>query len=92
MILFFPKAKLPSYAPPAVLSSAIAEEQKKLNSTAEPIMNKPKPKPPKVEPPPDTKNDENKMDSNPVNGEGEVGWEGGRMENVSWLVRLKRPE
>lgn len=65
------QAKLPSYAPPAVLSSAIAEEQKKLNSVAEPIMTKPKPKPPKVEPPPDTKKDETKMDSNPVNGEGE---------------------
>jgi len=69
------QAKLPTYAPPVVLASAIADEQKKLTSTTDPIMNKPKPKPPKVEPPPDTeaKKDETKMDTNPVNGEGEDG-------------------
>lgn len=67
------QTKLPTHAPPAVLSSAIAEEQKKLTSTTDPIMNKPKPKPPKVEPPPDTeaKKEETKMDASQVNGEGE---------------------
>lgn len=70
------QGKLPSHAPPAVLCTAIAEEQKKLNSTTDPIMNKPKPKPPKVEPPPpppaDAKKEESKMDANQVNGEGET--------------------
>jgi len=67
------QAKLPTYAPPAVLSSNIAEQQKKLTSTADPIMTKPKPKPPKVEPPPDTetKKEETKMEDAPLNGEGE---------------------
>lgn len=46
------QAKLPLFAPPVVLSSAIVEEQNKLNTTCRPIVNKPKPKPPKVEPPP----------------------------------------
>jgi heat shock protein 4 len=69
------QAKLPTYAPPAVLSSNIAEQQKKLTSTTDPIMTKPKPKPPKVEPPPDTetKKEETKMEDTPVNGEGETG-------------------
>ena len=69
------QAKLALYATPVVLSSAIADEQKKLTSTTDPIMNKPKPKPPKVEPPPDNadaKKEDAKMDSAPVNGEGEV--------------------
>jgi len=68
------QAKLALYATPVVLSSAIADEQKKLTSITDPIMNKPKPKPPKVEPPPDNadaKKEDAKMDSAPVNGEGE---------------------
>jgi len=65
------QAKLPAYANPVVLSSAIFEEQKKMTSTTDPIMNKPKPKPPKVEPPPDTTNDkeETKKDEATINGE-----------------------
>ena len=83
-ILLF-QAKLALHAPPVVLTTAIFDEQKKMTSVTDPIINKPKPKPPKVEPPPDTeaKKDEAKMDTNPVNGEGEVKFH-------DWIV-LSRP-